>query len=110
MTGPPTPRVGAGNGSVRSADTPCILSVTEADIAAADALLAEGTDLGPLHGIPYGLKDLFDTAGIVTGWGAEPMQTRVPDTDARIVALLRDAGAVLLGKTTLGALAYGDVW
>lgn len=92
----------------------CFATVT-ADLAlqqadAMDALIARGQNLGPLHGIPYAVKDLFDTAGIPTGWGAEPYQQRVPDTDARIVTLLREAGAVLLGKTTVGALAYGDVW
>lgn len=80
----------------------------EAD--AADALLRAGVNLGPLHGIPYGLKDLFDTRGIVTGWGAEPFRDRVPESDATIVGKLRAAGAVLLGKTTLGALAYNDIW
>lgn len=84
------------------------LALAEAD--AMDALLAQGTCLGPLHGIPYGVKDLFDTKGITTGWGAEPYQYRVPEEDARIVILLRQAGAVLLGKTTLGALAYNDIW
>jgi len=67
-------------------------------------------NLGPLHGIPYGLKDLFDTKGIKTGWGAEPYRDRVPDKDAAVVEVLRAAGAVLLGKTTLGALAYNDIW
>lgn len=81
-----------------------------AEAAAADALLASGVNLGPLHGIPYGLKDLFDTKGIVTGWGAEPFRDRVPDSDATIVTKLRAAGAVLLGKTTVGALAYNDIW
>lgn len=81
-----------------------------AEAAAADRLLAQGTRLGPLHGIPYGLKDLFDTAGTVTGWGAEPFRDRVPDKDAAIVGRLRAAGAVLLGKTTVGALAYNDIW
>jgi Asp-tRNA(Asn)/Glu-tRNA(Gln) amidotransferase A subunit family amidase len=81
-----------------------------AEAAAADALTAAGVNLGPLHGIPYGLKDLFDTRGIVTGWGAEPYRHRVPDADATIVRLLRAAGAVLLGKTTVGALAYNDIW
>lgn len=84
------------------------LALSEAD--AMDALTAEGTSLGLLHGIPYGLKDLFDTDGVTTGWGAEPYRDRVPGKDARIVTLLRQAGAVLLGKTTLGALAYNDVW
>jgi Asp-tRNA(Asn)/Glu-tRNA(Gln) amidotransferase A subunit family amidase len=81
-----------------------------AEAAAADALTSAGVSLGPLHGIPYGLKDLFDTRGITTGWGAEPFRDRVPDTDATIVRLLRAAGAVLLGKTTVGALAYNDIW
>lgn len=84
------------------------LALAEAD--AADGLLRAGVNLGPLHGIPYGLKDLFDTKGIVTGWGAEPFRDRVPDTDATIVKRLRAAGAVLLGKTTVGALAYNDIW
>ncbi|MBI1171813.1 amidase [bacterium] len=92
----------------------CFATVTPdlalAEAAAADALLAAGVNLGPLHGIPYGLKDLFDTRGIVTGWGAEPYRDRVPDQDATIVRRLRAAGAVLLGKTTVGALAYGDIW
>jgi Asp-tRNA(Asn)/Glu-tRNA(Gln) amidotransferase A subunit family amidase len=83
-------------------------ALAEAD--AADRMLAEGRRLGPLHGIPYGLKDLFDTAGLVTGWGAEPFRDRVPVSDATIVEKLRAAGAVLLGKTTVGALAYNDIW
>ena len=84
------------------------LALAEAD--AADLLTRAGVNLGPLHGIPYGVKDLFDTKGIVTGWGAEPFRERVPEADATIVRLLRAAGAVLLGKTTLGALAYNDIW
>ena len=76
----------------------------------ADRLRAQGTVLGPLHGIPYGVKDIIDTAGITTGWGAEPFAHRVPDADATIVTRLAAAGAVLLGKTTAGALAYGDIW
>jgi Asp-tRNA(Asn)/Glu-tRNA(Gln) amidotransferase A subunit family amidase len=84
------------------------LALAEAD--AADAQLRAGVNLGPLHGIPYGLKDLFDTRGIVTGWGAEPFRDRVPDADAAIVRKLRAAGAVLLGKTTVGALAYNEIW
>ena len=76
----------------------------------ADALLAADTHLGPLHGIPYGAKDLLDTAGIATEWGAEPFRGRVPDSDAAVVRRLAEAGAVLVCKTTLGALAYGDIW
>lgn len=92
----------------------CFATVT-ADLARAeadamDSLLGAGVWLGPLHGIPYGLKDLFDTKGITTGWGAEPYQTRVPGADAAVTTKLRAAGAVLLGKTTLGALAYNDLW
>ncbi len=92
----------------------CFATVTDAialaQAAQADALLAGGTWLGPLHGIPYGVKDIIDTAGIVTGWGAEPFAARVPDSDASIVRRLAAAGAVLLGKTSVGALAYGDIW
>ena len=84
------------------------LALAEAD--AADALLGAGVWLGPLHGIPYGMKDLFDTKGVVTGWGAEPFRDRVPERDAVIVDRLRAAGAVLLGKATVGALAYNDIW
>ncbi|HVX81486.1 MAG TPA: amidase [Devosiaceae bacterium] len=92
----------------------CFATVTperaRAEADAADALLRAGVNLGPLHGIPYGLKDLFDTKGIVTGWGAEPYRDRVPERDATVVRKLRAAGAVLLGKTTVGALAYNDIW
>ncbi|MEM9551981.1 MAG: amidase [Pseudomonadota bacterium] len=84
------------------------LALAQAD--AMDSLTRAGVSLGPLHGIPYGLKDLFDTKGIVTGWGAEPYQDRVPDRDAVVTAKLQTAGAVLLGKTTVGALAYNDIW
>ena len=78
---------------------------------ALDAHLArEGTPAGPLHGLPYGMKDIVDTAGVVTDWGAEPYRGRVPDDDAHVTQLLHAAGAVLLGKTSVGALAYGDLW
>lgn len=92
----------------------CFAAVTPelalAEARAMDNLLAAGVWLGPLHGIPYGLKDLFDTKGITTGWGAEPFQDRVPNSDAAVTTKLRAAGAVLIGKTTLGALAYNDLW
>ncbi len=84
--------------------------IARAQAAEMDALTRDCITRGPLHGIPYGLKDLFDTAGVTTGWGAEPYADRVPATDAAIPQRLRAAGAVLLGKTTLGALAYGDLW
>jgi len=76
----------------------------------ADALLAAGKHLGPLHGIPWGCKDLLDTKDILTGWGAEPYAGRVPTSDATVVRRLAEAGAVLVAKTTVGALAYGDIW
>jgi Asp-tRNA(Asn)/Glu-tRNA(Gln) amidotransferase A subunit family amidase len=92
----------------------CVVSLTPElalrQAARADALLAEGTWLGPLHGIPWGCKDILDTAGVETGWGAEPYRDRIPEHDATVVRLLRDAGAVLLGKFSVGALAYGDIW
>ena len=84
------------------------LALAEAD--AMDLLTEDNISLGPLHGIPYGLKDLFDTKDIETAWGAEPYQNRLPLEDAEIVKRLRAAGAVLLGKTAVGALAYNDIW
>ena len=76
----------------------------------ADRERSSGNIRGPLHGIPYGMKDLADTAGIRTTWGANPYKDRVPETDAKIVGLLKATGAVMLGKTAMGALAWGDVW
>ncbi len=76
----------------------------------ADEKLAAGIWLGPLHGIPYGLKDLFDTQGLPTSWGAEPYADRVAQGDAAVVRRLQECGAVLVAKTSLGALAYGDIW
>lgn len=84
--------------------------LARAQAAAADADIAKGRDRGPLHGIPYSLKDLADTAGIATSWGAEPYRDRVPAEDAEVVRKLKSAGAVLLGKTACGAIAYGDQW
>lgn len=76
----------------------------------ADAEIAAGRYRGPLHGIPWGAKDLFDTDGIRTSWGATPYKDRVPDRDAAVVRRLDEAGAVLVAKLTLGAIAYGDIW
>lgn len=92
----------------------CFVTVTP-DIARqqadqADRERATGQVRGPLHGIPYGVKDLLDTADIRTTWGAEPYRDRVPTSDGAVVQKLQQAGAVMLGKTTLGALAWGDVW
>jgi Asp-tRNA(Asn)/Glu-tRNA(Gln) amidotransferase A subunit family amidase len=76
----------------------------------ADAEIAEGKYRGPLHGIPWGAKDLLDTAGIKTTWGAEPFRDRVPVEDATVTKRLNEAGAVLVAKLSLGALALNDVW
>ncbi|MDE2450573.1 MAG: amidase [Gammaproteobacteria bacterium] len=78
--------------------------------ASADAELAKGRIRSGLHGVPYGIKDLFDVAHVRTTWGAEPYKDRVATGNAAIVDKLEAAGAVLLGKTSAGALAYGDIW
>ena len=78
--------------------------------ARADEEIAAGRYRGPLHGVPWGAKDLFDTAGIRTTWGAATFRDRVAETDATVVAKLDAAGAVLVAKLSLGALAYGDIW
>ncbi|HEU4391475.1 MAG TPA: amidase [Blastocatellia bacterium] len=77
---------------------------------AADAEIAAGKYRGPLHGIPYGVKDLLDTKDIPTTYGAEPFRNRVPTADSEVVRRLNDAGAVLLAKLSLGALALNDIW
>jgi Asp-tRNA(Asn)/Glu-tRNA(Gln) amidotransferase A subunit family amidase len=77
---------------------------------AADAEIASGKYRGPLHGIPYGVKDLLDTKDIPTTYGAEPFRNRVPSADSAVVRRLNDAGAVLLAKLSLGALALNDIW
>jgi Asp-tRNA(Asn)/Glu-tRNA(Gln) amidotransferase A subunit family amidase len=76
----------------------------------ADEEIAAGNYRGPLHGIPWGGKDLLDTAGIRTTWGAEPYRNRIPAKNAVVVQRLQDAGAVLVAKLSLGALALNDVW
>ena len=92
----------------------CIITLTR-DLAltqarAADREIAAGKYRGPLHGIPWGGKDLLDTAGIATTYGAEPYRNRVPTQDAAVVKRLHDAGAVLIAKLSLGALALNDIW
>ncbi len=92
----------------------CVITLTR-DLALsqaqqADREIAAGHYRGPLHGIPWGGKDLLDTAGIPTTYGAEPYRNRVPAQDAAVVKRLHDAGAVLLAKLSLGALALNDVW
>jgi Asp-tRNA(Asn)/Glu-tRNA(Gln) amidotransferase A subunit family amidase len=76
----------------------------------ADAEIAGGQYRGPLHGIPWGGKDLLDTAGIPTTWGADFYKNRIPTDDATVVTRLREAGAVLVAKLSLGALALNDIW
>ena len=76
----------------------------------ADREIAAGRYRGPLHGIPWGGKDLLDTAGIRTTYGAEPFKDRVPAADAAVVRRLHDAGAVLIAKLSMGALALNDIW
>jgi len=75
-----------------------------------DKELAAGGSRGPLHGIPWGAKDLLDTAGIATTYGAEPFRDRVPAHDSTVVKRLADAGAVLIAKLSMGALALNDIW
>jgi Asp-tRNA(Asn)/Glu-tRNA(Gln) amidotransferase A subunit family amidase len=92
----------------------CAITVTE-DLALgqarrADEELREGKWRGPLHGIPYAAKDLFDTRGIATTWGVPLNAGRLPAADATVIRKLQDAGAVLVAKTSLGELAMGDVW
>jgi len=92
----------------------CVITITK-DLALrqakqADAEIASGKYRGPLHGIPWGGKDLLDTAGIPTTWGAEPYRDRIPREDAAVVKRLHAAGAVLLAKLSLGALALNDIW
>jgi Asp-tRNA(Asn)/Glu-tRNA(Gln) amidotransferase A subunit family amidase len=92
----------------------CVITLTH-DLALsqaqqADREIAAGHYRGPLHGIPWGGKDLLDTAGIPTTYGAEPYRNRVPTQDAAVVKRLHDAGAVLVAKLSLGALALNDIW
>jgi Asp-tRNA(Asn)/Glu-tRNA(Gln) amidotransferase A subunit family amidase len=91
-----------------------IITVTKdhalARAKAADAEIAAGKYRGPLHGIPYGVKDLLDTKDIPTTYGAEPFRNRVPSADSAVVRRLNDAGAVMIAKLSLGALALNDIW
>jgi Asp-tRNA(Asn)/Glu-tRNA(Gln) amidotransferase A subunit family amidase len=92
----------------------CVITLTK-DFALAqakqvDAEIAAGKYRGPLHGIPWGGKDLLDTAGIPTTYGAEPYRNRIPQDDAAVVKRLHAAGAVLVAKLSLGALALNDIW
>jgi len=92
----------------------CVVTLTEEialkQAAEADREIKAGKYRGPLHGIPCGIKDLFATKGIKTTWGAEPFRDQVIDYDSTVVERLRDAGAVLLAKLSMGALAQGGRW
>ena len=92
----------------------CVITLTRdhalAQAKAADSEIAAGKYRGPLHGIPWGAKDLLDTADIPTTWGAEPFQHRIPTADATVTQRLNAAGAVLVAKLSLGALALNDIW
>ena len=92
----------------------CVVTLTEdlalKQAAAADAEIKRGKYRGPLHGIPWGAKDLFATRGIKTTWGAEPYRDQVIDYDSTVVERLNEAGAVLVAKLSMGALAQGPRW
>ena len=102
-------RIDRLDGRIRS-----VITVTKdhalARARAADAEIQAGKYRGPLHGIPYGVKDLLDTKDIPTTYGAEPFRNRVPSADSAVVRRLNDAGAVLVAKLSLGALALNDIW
>ena len=92
----------------------CVISLTEdraiKQARAADEEITRGRYRGPLHGIPWGAKDLLAVRGYKTTWGAGPFKDQVIDTDAIVVQRLDQAGAVLVAKLTLGELAQGDIW
>ncbi|MFV2072151.1 MAG: amidase [Thermoanaerobaculales bacterium] len=96
------------------ADLHCVISLTEEraleQARRADDELASGIWRGPLHGVPWGAKDLLAVRGYPTTWGATPFKDQVIDQDATVVERLDAAGAVLVAKLSLGALAWGDVW
>jgi Asp-tRNA(Asn)/Glu-tRNA(Gln) amidotransferase A subunit family amidase len=92
----------------------CVVTFTDdlalAQAQQADQEIANGRYRGPLHGIPWGAKDLLAVPGYTTTWGAAPFKSQVIDQKATVVQRLEEAGAVLVAKLTLGALAYGDIW
>lgn len=92
----------------------CVISITEElaikQAKLADAEIAKGKYRGPLHGIPFGVKDLLAAKGYKTTWGSVPYKDQIIDEDATVVKRLEDAGAVLVAKLTMGELAWGDVW
>jgi Asp-tRNA(Asn)/Glu-tRNA(Gln) amidotransferase A subunit family amidase len=92
----------------------CVVTLTEEralkQAAEADAEIRAGRYRGPLHGIPWGAKDMLAVRGYRTTWGAKPYEDQVVDDDATVVRKLDEAGAILVAKLTLGALAMGDIW
>lgn len=92
----------------------CVVRLTEElaleQAKKADEEIAAGNWRGPLHGVPWGAKDIIDTKGIGTTWGAAPYKDRVAEKNAFVVDRLDQAGAVLVAKLAVGALAYGDIW
>src|SRR6202008_4034267 len=92
----------------------CVITLTRdhafAQARQADTEIAAGHYRGPLHGIPWGAKDLLDTANIPPNYGAEPFKKRVPKANSTVAARLDAAGAVLVAKLSLGALALNDIW
>ncbi len=92
----------------------CAVKIMEeqarAEAARADAEIAAGKYRGPLHGLPYGLKDIFSTKGVPTTWGAADFESRIIDEDAEVVVRLREAGAVLVAKLATGLFAQNDQW
>jgi Asp-tRNA(Asn)/Glu-tRNA(Gln) amidotransferase A subunit family amidase len=92
----------------------CVITLTEElalkQAKRADEEIAVGKYRGPLHGIPYGAKDLLATKGYKTTWGSVPYKDQMIDKDATVIQRLEKAGAVLVAKTTVGELAWGDVW
>lgn len=97
-----------------SPELECLITLNEVKALEAaekaDQEIVSGMYRGPLHGIPYGIKDLFTTKGLKTTWGAWPFQDQILNYDATVVEKLRKAGAVMVAKLTMGALAWGDVW
>ena len=92
----------------------CAVTIMEsqalAEAARADAEIAAGRYRGPLHGLPYGVKDLFNTKGVPTTWGTADFENRIIDDDAEVVVRLRNAGAVLIAKLATGLFAQNDQW
>lgn len=92
----------------------CVVSLTREraldDAAAADREMAAGRYRGPLHGLPYGAKDIIAATGAPTTWGAPPLEQQTFDEDATVVRKLRDAGAILIAKLSTGEMAFGDQW